>query len=102
MPQQIRGDRVLLSTSEAQDRSGLSRVHIQRLLRNGKVEGMKLGHDWLVFEDSLVHFLAQPRKTGPKGPRKKSARDTNALGVHHKDESDTNNGSETEKDQVEL
>jgi hypothetical protein len=95
MPQQIRGDRVLLSTSEAQVRSGLSRVHIQRLLRNGQVEGMKLGHDWLVFEDSLLHFLAQPRKTGPKGPRKKSASDTAALRVHHEGESDINHGSAT-------
>jgi hypothetical protein len=95
MPQQIRGDRVLLSTSEAQDKSGLSRVHIQRLLRNGQVEGMKLGHDWLVFEDSLLHFLAQPRKTGPKGPRKKSTSHTTTLSVHHEDESDTNHGSQT-------
>jgi excisionase family DNA binding protein len=95
MPQQIRGDRVLLSTSEAQDKSGLSRVHIQRLLRNGRIEGMKLGHDWLVFEDSLVHFLAQPRKTGPKGPRKKSTSDTKALPVSNKDESCTNHSSTT-------
>jgi hypothetical protein len=95
MPQQIRGDRVLLSTAEAQDKSGLSRVHIQRLLRNGQVEGMKLGHDWLVFEDSLLHFLAQPRKTGPKGPRKKTASDTTTLRVHQKGESDINHGSPT-------
>jgi excisionase family DNA binding protein len=95
MPQQIRGDRVLLSTSEAQDKSGLSRVHIQRLLRNGRIEGMKLGHDWLVFEDSLVHFLAQPRKTGPKGPRKKPVSDTKAMPVCKKDESGTNHSSAT-------
>ncbi len=93
MPQQIRGDRVLLSTSEAMDKSGLSRVHIQRLLRNGQVEGMKLGHDWLVFEDSLLLFLAQPRKTGPKGPRKKSASATSATSDNHEGESDTNHGS---------
>ena len=95
MPQQIRGDRVLLSTSEAQVKSGLSRVHIQRLLRNGQVEGMKLGHDWLVFEDSLVHFLAQPRKTGPKGPRKKSVADATALSDHHEGESDSKHVSPT-------
>jgi hypothetical protein len=95
MPQQIRGDRVLLSTSEAQDKSGLSRVHIQRLLRNGQLEGIKLGHDWLVFEDSLLLFLAQPRKTGPKGPRKKSTSDTTALRVHDESESDDNHGSPT-------
>lgn len=73
MPQRISGDRVLLSTSEAMQASGLSREHIQRLLRKKQVEGVKLGHDWLVFEDALLAFLAQPRKPGPKGPHKKSA-----------------------------
>jgi excisionase family DNA binding protein len=71
MPQRISGDRVLLSTSEAVELSGLSREHIQRLLRQKLLEGMKLGHDWLLFEDSLEAFLAQPRKTGPKGPHTK-------------------------------
>ena len=71
MPQRISGDRVLLSTTEAVQLSGLSREHIQRLLRQKLLEGMKLGHDWLLFEDSLEAFLAQPRKTGPKGPHKK-------------------------------
>ncbi len=71
MPQRISGDRVLLSTTEAVQLSGLSREHIQRLLRQKLLEGMKLGHDWLLFEDSLEAFLAQSRKTGPKGPHKR-------------------------------
>ena len=75
MPQRIGKTRVLLSTAEAMHISGLSREHIQRLLRTGKIQGFKPGHDWLVYEDALQTFLAQPRKTGPKGPRKKSAKD---------------------------
>jgi len=66
MPQQASNGRVLLSTTEAMEASGFSREHIQRLLRNKKVEGVKPGHDWFVYEDSLKAFLAQPRKTGPK------------------------------------
>jgi hypothetical protein len=66
MPQQASNGRVLLSTTEAMEASGFSREHIQRLLRNKKVEGVKPGHDWFVYEDSLRTFLAQPRKTGPK------------------------------------
>jgi excisionase family DNA binding protein len=66
MPQNISSERVLLSTSEAVQLSGLSREHIQRLLRAGRIEGRKPGHDWLVYEDSLKSFLAQPRKPGPK------------------------------------
>lgn len=73
MPQEISSERVLLSTSEAMQMSGLSREHIQRLLREGRIEGRKPGHDWLVYSDSLTSFLAQPRKSGPKGPRKKSS-----------------------------
>ncbi len=71
MPQRVIGDRVLLSTSEAMQASNLSREHIQRLLRGGRLEGVKLGHDWLVFEDALMAYIAHPRKTGPKGPHKK-------------------------------
>jgi excisionase family DNA binding protein len=70
MPQYIKSDRVLLSTAEASTLSGFGAEHIQRLLRTGRLEGIKPGHDWLVYEDSLKAYLAQPRRTGPKGPRK--------------------------------
>ena len=91
MSQQIRSDRVLLSTSGATEKSGLSRVHIQRLLRNGQLEGVKLGHDWLVFEDSLLVYLAHPRKTGPKGPRKKTTSTSPTTQVNQDAESGNNN-----------
>jgi excisionase family DNA binding protein len=66
MPHRIDRDRVLLSTAEACAQSGLSQDYIQWLLRRGRLEGFKAGHDWLVFEDSLTTFVAQPRKPGPK------------------------------------
>ncbi len=71
--QRISSNRTLISTSEATRIAGLSREHIQRLLRSSVVEGLKLGHDWLVYEDSLKAYLAKPRKPGPKGPRKASS-----------------------------
>lgn len=92
MPQQI-GDRVLLSTSEAIKKSGLSRVHIQRLLRKNQLEGVKLGHDWLVFEDSLLTYIAQPHKTGPKGPRNKSSAVIPTSGAPQDNASDDKNSS---------
>lgn len=85
MTQRISGDRVLMPTTEACKISGLSQKHIQRLLRDKRIEGVKLGHDWLVYEDSLSLFLARPRKTGPKGPRKKSVSetlDTSSASIH--------------------
>jgi len=72
MPLSIRQNCILLVTSEAVQLSGLSREHIQRLLRAKKIEGTKLGHDWLVYEDSLKAFLAQPRHPGPIGRAKHS------------------------------
>ena len=75
MSQRISSDRVLVPTTEACRVSGFSREYITRLLRERRIEGVKLGHDWLVYEDSLTVFLAQPRKRGPKGPHKKSTHD---------------------------
>ena len=72
----ISNGRVLLPSTEARKISGFSRQHLQRLLRDKRIEGIKLAHDWLVYEDSLKAFLAQPRKPGPKGPRNKSPKDS--------------------------
>jgi excisionase family DNA binding protein len=72
MVQRISGNRTLINTLEASAISGMSREYIQRLARNGRIEGLKTGHDWLIYEDSLKAFLATPRKTGPKGPRTQS------------------------------
>lgn len=66
MPQQINRERVILSTAEAGKAAQLSQDHLRYLVRTGKVEGFKAGHDWLVFEDSLNAYLAQSRKPGPK------------------------------------
>ncbi len=75
MSQRFSSERVLIPTTEACKIAGFSRQHIHRLLRNGSIDGIKLGHDWLVYEDSLHTFLAQPRKRGPKGPRKAASSD---------------------------
>ena len=72
----ISNGRVLLPSTEARKIAGFSRQHLQRLLRDKRIDGIKLAHDWLVYEDSLQAFLAQPRKPGPKGPHKKSPKDS--------------------------
>ena len=77
MPERIvSNDRVLLPSTEARLISGFSRQHLHRLLQEKRIEGIKLARDWLVYEDSLQAYLAQPRKTGPKGPHKKSPPDS--------------------------
>jgi hypothetical protein len=72
MPQRIANDRVILSTAEARTLSGFTQEYIQWLLRQGRLEGFKLGRDWHVYQDSLAAFLEAPRKPGPKGPRARS------------------------------
>ena len=62
-----------ITTPEAEARTGYSRTYLTRLLRNGTLEGFRLGRDWLIFSDSLERFLAVPHKPGPKGSRKKRA-----------------------------
>ena len=50
----------VISTKEAANRLGLSQAHIARLLEQGKLEGKKLGHDWVVLS------LDYKRKRKPK------------------------------------
>ncbi len=64
-------DRAYIPTPEARKRTGLSRSYLGLLLRNGDLEGFRLGRDWFIYTDSLERFLKKPRKPGPKGPRKK-------------------------------
>ena len=85
MTQNVRADRKLLSTAQASRMSGLGRQYIERLLRQERLAGIKPGHDWLVYEDSLLAFLAQPRKRGPKGPRKASSLDLSAASSGYAD-----------------
>jgi len=76
-PQQPRlhNGRPVLTTAEASKQSGLNRHYIIQLLRAGRIEGVQLlGHEWMVYEDSLLAYLAQPHsrgKKGERGPRKK-------------------------------
>jgi excisionase family DNA binding protein len=64
-------DREYITTPQAAQRAGLSRVYLTQLLRKGTLQGFQLAREWFIYTDSLEKFLATPRKSGPKGPRKK-------------------------------
>jgi hypothetical protein len=64
-------EREYISTTKAAHLSGLSKNYLTYLLRKGTLEGFQLSRDWLIYTDSLEHFLKTPRKSGPKGPRNK-------------------------------
>jgi excisionase family DNA binding protein len=86
MLKEIDTNREYITTPEAAKRSGLSKVYLAHLLKKGTLEGFQLGRDWLVYTDSLERFLATPRKSGPKGPRKKPEQE-------HSDTTSSENGS---------
>ena len=85
-----------LSTAEASRLSGLSLNQITHLLRQGKLEGRRFGQRiWIVYADSLEHYLATPHKSGPKGPRTKTSQtrvDTTKSTTIDSDD-DTHNGT---------
>ncbi len=62
-----------ISTKEASKRYPLSASHLARLLQEEVIEGIKVGHDWLIYEPSLIEYLEKPRKPGPKPQQNKSA-----------------------------
>jgi hypothetical protein len=70
MSSKIKADRDYITTTEAERLSGLSRNYLALLLRRGVLEGFRPSRDWFIYTDSLKKFLATPRKSGPKGPRK--------------------------------
>jgi excisionase family DNA binding protein len=65
--------RAYITTPEAAELSGLTKNYLTLLLRNGRLEGFRVGQarEWFIYTDSLETFLASKRKSGPKGPRKK-------------------------------
>ncbi len=54
-----------VTTKQAAEMLGVDPSQAARLVRDGKVKGIKLGHDWLVFAPSIEHYLA----TKPPGGR---------------------------------
>lgn len=72
MLDKIDTDREYITTPQAATLSGLSKNYLATLLRKGQLDGFQLARDWFVYTDSLENFLATPRKSGPKGPRKKA------------------------------
>ncbi len=80
-------DRTYVPTSEAQKLSGFSRSYLGLLLRNGEVEGFRLGREWFLYVDSLNGFLEKPRKPGPKGSRTKPKGDASNTSPSHANKS---------------
>lgn len=56
----------LLPIREAAEASGLSSSHLRLLVREKKVWGIKLGHNWFTTKAAVTKYLAQSYRPGPK------------------------------------
>ncbi len=56
----------LISVTEASQISGLTTGYIRRLLRQGTIEGVKIGRNWLTTEEAIREYLGKERRPGPK------------------------------------
>ena len=49
----------LITSEEAADALGYTVQHVRRLARAGRLQGRKMGRDWLIFRESVARFLAE-------------------------------------------
>jgi excisionase family DNA binding protein len=66
------GDTQWITVAEAAEQSGYSIPMIQRLLREGKIEGWKPGRDWFTTLDAVMEF----KRTAKRGRPRKGDVDT--------------------------
>src|SRR5215472_16954266 len=55
-----------ISTVVAAEKYRLTPSYVARLARTHIIRARKFGRDWIIDEEALRHYLAQPRKPGPK------------------------------------
>ncbi len=72
MGHQIDANRPVLTSAEASNISGLTQTHINYLIKQGRLDAVRVGKHWLVYEDSLRRYVAEPHKPGPKAKTPKS------------------------------
>lgn len=66
-------DTRLLTPAEAAPLLRLHEVTVRRLLRQGKLPGVKTGREWRISAATLHDFLTAPPLTGNRGPAARSA-----------------------------
>ena len=56
----------LMTIDEASKYSNLSRRHIRLLMEQGKIQGKKIGRDWITTKDEIDKYIKNRPKPGPK------------------------------------
>ena len=55
-----------ISTVAAAEKYSLTSSYVARLARTRVIRARKFGRDWIIDEEAIRAYLAQPRRTGPK------------------------------------
>jgi len=76
-------DEEYITVAEASKRSGLTMRHIARLLKQGTIEGIKPGHDWLVRPAAVMEYLRNERKPGRRKGEQTGSRLTIMSYIRH-------------------
>ncbi len=60
----------LIGLEEGADYAGFSSRHLRLLLQHGKIQGKKIGRDWITTKEEIDKYLSLIRKPGrkPKTP----------------------------------
>jgi len=53
-----------VTTKKAAEMLGVKQRRVQALLKDKKIDGKRLGHDWIVFSPSLEKYLKTKSKRG--------------------------------------
>ena len=56
----------LISLAEAAEICGLAPGYLRRLVRTGKMWGIKVARNWVTSEAAVKEYLATERRPGPK------------------------------------
>lgn len=59
----------LLSSKEAAALLGYTVQHVRRLVRENRLQGRKVGRDWVITRESVRRFIADRENTDIQFPR---------------------------------
>ncbi|MFQ5814186.1 MAG: helix-turn-helix domain-containing protein [Anaerolineae bacterium] len=62
-----------MTTSEASETLGYTIQHTRHLLREGRLQGAKIGRDWLILRESVAEYVTH-MSTAPMLPATKRGR----------------------------
>ena len=60
------GEKQWITVAEAAEKSGYAMSTIQKLLKEGKLEGWKPGHDWFTTLDAVLEYKRKVKMGRPK------------------------------------